>query len=111
MNVWMGWSPSSNMSAYYGSARAEDVADQFLKDTGQKPMDEQPEQIVCPACGKNGGPLDTFCSVCGNALRPEYAVERKEQENSIEYQAELHQARALLRQLRDNPILAEQLGL
>lgn len=111
MNVWMGWSPSSNMSAYYGSARAEDVAEQFLKDTGQKPLDEQPEQLVCPACQTPAGTLDTFCSVCGNAMRPEFAVERREQENSLEYQAELHAARGLLRKIRENPILAEQLGL
>ena len=111
LNVWLGWSQNSNMSSHYGRARAEDVADRFLQDTGQKPRDEQPEQQVCPACQTVGGRIDTFCRTCGNALRPEFAAERKGAESSIEYQAELHQARTLLRQLRDNPILAEQLGL
>ena len=36
---------------------------------------------------------------------------KQEAQRSLELQAELHSARALLRQLRDNPILAEQLGL
>jgi len=110
-NLWMGWSKNSNMSMHYGQARAEDVAGRFLQDTGQKPKDEQPEQQVCPACQTVGGRIDTFCRVCGNALRPEFAAERKGQENSIEYQAELHAARDLLRKLRENPILADQLGL
>jgi hypothetical protein len=111
LNVWLGWSPGSNMSAHYGRARAEDVADRFLQDTGQKPRDEQPKQQACPACSTVGGRIDTFCRTCGNALRPEFAAERKGAEKSIEYQAELHAARGLLRQLRENPILAEQLGL
>jgi len=111
LNLWMGWSKDSRMSSHYGSARAEDIANRFLQDTGQKPKDEQPEQLNCPACQTVCGRIDTFCRVCGNALKPEFAAERKKAEDSIEYQAELHAARGLLRKIRDNPILAEQLGI
>jgi len=110
--VWMGWSPKSNMAARYGRARSEDVADAFLKDTGQKPKDDDAvEFLECPACSTRSGPTCKFCPACGYALRPEFAAERKDAQQSLEYQAEMHKMRQLFQKMRELPQLAEELGL
>jgi len=110
--VWMGWSPKSNMAARYGRARSEDVADAFLKDTGQKPKDDDTvEFLECPACVTRSGPTCKFCPACGYALRPEFAADSKDAKDSLEYQAEMHQMRQLFQKMRELPNIAEELGI
>lgn len=108
---WMGWSLKSNMAARYGAARPEDIADAFLRDTGQKSKDETVEFLECPACNTKSGATCKFCPSCGYALRPEFAADSKEAQKSLELQAELHQARGLLQKLREFPELSEVLGI
>ncbi len=108
---WMGWSLNSNMVARYGEARLEDVASAFLVSTGQASLDEEVQDLECPVCTTRSGVTCKFCPACGHSLRPEFAAGRKDKENSLELQAELHQARGLLRKLREFPELADVLGL
>jgi len=108
---WMGWSLNSNMVARYGEARLEDVASAFLVSTGQASLDEEVQHLECPVCTTRSGVTCKFCPACGHSLRPEFAAGRKNEEKSLELQAELHQARGLLQKLREFPELADVLGL
>jgi len=69
------------------------------------------QDLECPVCTTRSGVTCKFCPACGHSLRPEFAAGRKEKENSLELQAELHQARSLLRKLREFPELNAVLGL
>jgi integrase len=110
INVWMGWAKNSNMATYYGQARAEDVANRFLVDTGRLIEDDDEQFQACPVCQSVNGAVAKFCNDCGNALRPEFAASKDRQLN-MKVQAELHQARQLIKQIRSSTFLSEQLGL
>jgi integrase/recombinase XerD len=110
INVWMGWAKGSNMVTHYGQARAEDVANRFLVDTGRLKESEDDEFQACPVCQSVNGAIAKFCNDCGNALKPEFAATRDRQV-SLKVQAELHQARQLIKQIRSSQFLTEQLGL
>ncbi|MDP6592466.1 MAG: tyrosine-type recombinase/integrase [Candidatus Poseidoniia archaeon] len=110
INVWMGWAKGSNMATYYGQARAEDVANRFLVDTGRLIEDDDEQFQACPVCQSVNGAIAKFCNNCANALKPEYAATRDRQ-MSIKVQAELHQARQLIKQIQSSKFLTEQLGL
>ena len=110
INVWMGWTRGSNMVTHYGQARAEDVVNRFLVDTGRLVEDNEEEFQACPVCKSVNGAIAKFCNNCANALKPEYAAARDRQ-MSIKVQAELHQARQLIKQIQSSKFLTEQLGL
>ncbi len=110
INVWMGWTKTSNMATYYGQAREEDIVHRFREDTGRESHDEIEEHRTCPVCQAVNGAISKFCNDCGNALRPEFAA-RRDQQHSIQVQAELHQARQLIKQIQSSKFLSEQLGL
>ena len=110
INVWMGWTKTSNMATYYGQAREEDIVHRFREDTGRAVQDETTEHRICPVCQAVNGTIAKFCNDCGNALRPEFAA-RRDQQHSIKVQAELHQARQLIKQIQSSKFLSEQLGL
>jgi len=110
INVWMGWAKGSNMVTHYGQARAEDVANRFLADTGRLIEDDDDQFQACPVCQSVNGAIAKFCNDCGNALRPEFAASRDRQ-LSMKVQAELHQARQLIKQIRSSEYLSEQLGI
>ena len=110
ISLWMGWSKTSKMPSYYGSARPEDVLNRFLEDSGRLQPEQEPESRTCPVCQSVNGKTTKFCSDCGNALRPEFAASR-ERQMSIKVQAELHQARHLIKQIQSSKFLSEQLGL
>ena len=110
INVWMGWTKTSNMATYYGQAREEDIVHRFREDTGRESHDEIEEHRTCPVCQAVNGAISKFCNDCGNALRPEFAA-RRDQQHSIQVQAELHQARQLIKQIQSSKFLTEQLGL
>ena len=110
INVWMGWTKGSNMVTHYGQARAEDVANRFLVDTGRAKEKDDNASLICPVCESVNGSIAKFCCDCGNALKPEFAATR-ERERSIEAQAELHQARQLIKTIKSSTFLSEQLGL
>ena len=110
INVWMGWTKTSNMATYYGQARAEDVVNRFLVDTGRVKDDDDDQFQACPVCKSVNGAIAKFCDNCANALRPEFAASR-ERQMSIKVQAELHQARHLIKQIQSSKFLTEQLGL
>ena len=110
INIWMGWSKNSNMATHYGQAREEDIVHRFREDTGRVVQDEVSEHRTCPVCQSVNGTIAKFCGDCGNALRPEFAA-RRDQQHSIKVQAELHQARQLIKQIRSSTFLSEQLGL
>ena len=105
-----GLAKGSNMVTHYGQARAEDVANRFLVDTGRLKESEDDEFQACPVCQSVNGAIAKFCNDCGNALKPEFAVDRDRQ-MSMKVQAELHQARQLIKQIRSSTFLTEQLGL
>ena len=111
MNMWMGWSSNSRMASHYGKARQEDVVNTFLEMTGQKVEEDTNENLECPSCHTSHGAICKFCSVCGHALRPEFAFNQDQKKDSIEYIAEMQQARKLLETLRSLPHLAKELGL
>jgi integrase len=111
MNVWMGWSGNSRMASHYGKAREEDVVNSFLEMTGQKVEEEKNDMLECPSCHTSHGAICKFCSVCGHALKPEYAFNQNEKKDSIEYIAEMQHARKLLNTLKSLPHLAKELGL
>jgi integrase len=111
MNLWMGWSSNSRMASHYGKARQEDVVNTFLEMTGQKVEESKDDTLECPSCHTNHGAICKFCSVCGHALKPEYAFAHNEKKNSIEYIAEMQKARKLLNTLKSLPHLAKELGL
>ena len=111
LNLWMGWVDDSNMSTHYGKARSEDVVNSFLELTGQKKTEEEDSHLQCLSCGASQSSLCKFCSSCGHALKPEYAFEQNNQKNTIEYQAEMQQARELLKTLKSLPHLSKELGL
>ncbi len=108
---WMGWSIKSNMIARYGEARLEDVASAFLQSTGQASKDELVQHLECPVCTTKSGVTCKFCPACGHSLRPEFAADRKNEENTLERQAEMQQMRQLFQKMRELPNLAEELGL
>jgi integrase len=110
INIWMGWTKGSNMATHYGQARAEDVVNRFLVDTGRVKDDEDDQFQACPVCQSVNGTIAKFCNDCGNALKPEFAASR-ERQMSIKVQAELHQARQLIKQIQSSKFLTEQLGL
>ena len=110
INVWMGWTKTSNMATHYGQARAEDVVNRFLVDTGRVKDDEDDQFQACPVCQSVNGAIAKFCNNCANALKPEFAASRDRQ-MSIKVQAELHQARQLIKQIQSSKFLTEQLGL
>jgi integrase len=111
LNLWMGWSATSHMASHYGKARSEDIANAYLEMTGQKVVEQEEHNIECPSCNTSHGAICKFCSVCGHALKPEYALQHNEKKNSIEYIAEMQQARKLLKTLKSLPHLAKELGL
>ena len=111
MNLWMGWSGNSRMASHYGKARQEDVVNTFLEMTGQKVEEQENDNLECPSCHTNHGAICKFCSVCGHALRPEFAFNQNQKKDSIEYIAEMQQARELLMNLKSLPHLAKELGL
>jgi integrase len=111
MNMWMGWSSNSRMASHYGKARQEDVVNTFLEMTGQKVEEDTNENLECPSCHTSHGAICKFCSVCGHALSPEFAFNQDQKRDSIEYIAEMQQARKLLETLRSLPHLAKELGL
>jgi integrase len=111
MNMWMGWSANSRMASHYGKARQEDVVNTFLEMTGQKVEKKENENLECPSCHKSHGALLKFCSLCGHALRPEYAFNQDQKKDSIEYISEMQHAREILTTLRSLPHLAKELGL
>ena len=110
INIWMGWSKNSNMATHYGQAREEDIVHRFREDTGRVVQDETEEHRTCPVCQSVNGTIAKFCNDCGNALRPEFAA-RRDQQHSIKVQAELHQARQLIKQIKSSTFLTEQLNL
>ena len=111
MNLWMGWSGNSRMASHYGKARQEDVVNTFLEMTGQKVEEQENDNLECPSCHTNHGAICKFCSVCGHALRPEFAFNQNQKKDSIEYIAEMQHARKLLNTLKSLPHLAKELGL
>jgi len=111
MNMWMGWSSSSRMASHYGKARQEDVVNTFLEMTGQKVEKKENDNLDCPSCHTSHGAICKFCSVCGHALRPEFAFNQDQKKDSIEYIAEMQQARQILNTLKSLPHLAKELGL
>jgi len=111
MNLWMGWSGNSRMASHYGKARQEDVVNTFLEMTGQKVEEEENDMLECPSCNTNHGAICKFCSVCGHALRPEFAFNQNQKKDSLEYIAEMQKARKLLKSLKALPHLAKELGL
>ena len=98
------------MATHYGQAREEDIVHRFREDTGRESHDEIEEHRTCPVCQSVNGAISKFCNDCGNALRPEFAA-RRDQQHSIQVQAELHQARQLIKQIQSSKFLTEQLGL
>ena len=110
ISLWMGWSKTSKMPMYYGSARPEDIANRFLEDTGRKQPEQEIDSRICPVCQAVNGSIIKFCGECGNALRPEFAATRERQMN-LKDQAELHQARQLIKQIKSSAFLTEQLNL
>ena len=111
LNLWMGWVDDSNMSTHYGKARSEDVRNAFLELTGQKQQDEDVDNLQCLACGTSQSGLCKFCPSCGHAMKPEYAFEQNQAKDSVEYIAEMQQAREILKTLKSLPHLAKELGL
>jgi integrase len=111
LNLWMGWVDDSNMSTYYGKARPEDMVDSFLELTGQKKMDKEDTHLMCLACNTSQSTLIKFCPSCGHAMKPEYAFEQNSKKDTVEYIAEMQQAREILKTLRSLPHLAKELGL
>jgi len=111
MNMWMGWSGNSRMASHYGQARQEDVVNTFLEMTGQKVEKKENESLDCPSCHTSHGAICKFCIVCGHALRPEFAFNQDQKKDSIEYIAEMQQARQILSSLKGLPHLAKELGL
>ena len=110
ISLWMGWSKTSKMPMYYGSARPEEIANRFLEDTGRKQPEEETDSRICPVCQAVNGSIIKFCGECGNALRPEFAATRERKMN-LKDQAELHQARQLIKQIKSSKFLTEQLNL
>ena len=106
----MGWSKNSNMATHYGQAREEDIVHRFREDTGREVQDETEEHRTYPVCRAVNGTITKFCGDCGNALRPEFAA-RRDQQHSIKQQAELYQARQLIKQIKSSAFLTEQLNL
>ena len=111
VNLWMGWTASSNMSTHYGTARAEDMVESFLELTGQKKPEEDNSNLQCLACGTSQSSLCKFCPSCGHAMKSEYAFEQNQVKDTVEYIAEMQQAREILKTLRSLPHLAKELGL
>ena len=111
INIWMGWTKTSNMSTYYGQAREEDIVNRFLEDTGRKTTVEEETSQKCPVCLEVSGSLAKFCNSCGNALRPEFAHQRSNAQDNQKLQAELKQAKELIEQLKEIPHLAGHLGI
>ena len=111
INVWMGWTKSSNMASYYGQAREEDVVKRFLEDSGRSPDEVEETHHQCPVCLEVNGAIAKFCNNCGNTLRPEFAYERNQVLDNQKIQAELQQARDLINQLKEIPHLAGHLGI
>ena len=111
LNLWMGWVDDSNMSTHYGKARSEDVVNSFLELTGQKVQQEEDTNLKCLACNSSQSSLCKFCPSCGHAMKPEYAFEQNQAKDSVEYIAEMQQARDLLMNLKSLPHLAKELGL
>ena len=107
----MGWTASSNMSTHYGTARAEDMVESFLELTGQKKPEEDNSNLQCLACGTSQSSLCKFCPSCGHAMKSEYAFEQNQVKDTVEYIAEMQQAREILKTLRSLPHLAKELGL
>jgi len=111
LNLWLGWSPGSSMATHYGRAREEDVVNSFLEMTGQKKIDKEDTHVLCPACNTSQSTLIKFCPSCGHAMKPEYAFEQNSKKDTVEYIAEMQQAREILKTLRSLPHLAKELGL
>lgn len=111
LNLWMGWSATSHMASHYGKARSEDIANAYLEMTGQKVVEQEDHNIECLACHSSQGSLCKFCPSCGHAMKPEYAFEQNNLKDSVEYIAEMQQARQLLKSLKSLPHLAKELGL
>ena len=111
INVWMGWTKSSNMASYYGQAREEDVVKRFLEDSGRAPEEVEDTHHQCPVCLEVNGAIAKFCNNCANTLRPEFAYERNQVLDNQKIQAELKQARDLINQLKEIPHLAGHLGI
>jgi len=112
LNLWLGWSAGSSMATHYGQAREQDVVNSFLEMTGQKKIDkEEDSHLICPACNSSQSSLCKFCPSCGHAMRPEYAFEQNQVKDTVEYIAEMQQAREILKTLRSLPHLAKELGL
>jgi len=111
LNLWLGWSAGSSMATHYGRAREEDVVSSFLEMTGQKKLDKEDTHIVCPSCHSSQSSLVKFCPSCGHAMKPEYAFEQNSKKDTVEYIAEMQQAREILKTLKSLPHLAKELGL
>jgi len=111
LNMWLGWSTGSSMATHYGKAREEDVVNSFLELTGQKKIEKEDSHVTCPACNTSQSSLCKFCPSCGHAMKPEYAFEQNSNKDTIEYIAEMQQAREILKTLRSLPHLAKELGL
>ena len=99
------------MSTHYGKARSEDVVNSFLELTGQKTPEEEDSNPRCLACNTSQSSLCKFCPSCGHAMKPEYAFEQNRVKDSVEYLAEMQQAREILTTLKSLPHLAKELGL
>ena len=79
--------------------------------TGQKKIDKEDTHLMCPACHSSQSSLCKFCPSCGHAMKPEYAFEQNQVKDTVEYIAEMQQAREILKTLRSLPHLAKELGL